>query len=167
MSEEYDGDNPTQDPRFSLVQCDKLKKLPACDSCFSGLKRRYEWKHNTGNEYDSENCPPLPKFCFKRRDFGRIPAGMPKLSKLGRTAISPFVAFTRILQLRNAVKDAECGQTSTTGTNFSISTATMRGKEFFVPQTDSEFCESYNTTLPRDDITHRHRLFFMGNNSDV
>ena len=87
---------------------------------------------------------------------------MPKLSKLGRTAISPFVAYTRILQLRNPVKDAECGQSATTGTNFSLSTTAVRGKEFFVPQTDAEFCGSYKTTLPRDDITHRHRLFFMG-----
>ena len=88
---------------------------------------------------------------------------MPKLSKLGRTAISPFVAYTRILQLRNPVKEAECGQSSTTGNNFSLSTSTLKGKEFFVPQTDVEFCDSYTTTLPRDDISHRHRLFFMGN----
>ena len=115
-----------------------------------------------GNDYTSEDCPALPKFCFKRRDFGRIPADMPKLSKLGRTAISPFVAYTRILQLHNPVKGAECGQSSTTGTKFSLSTSTLNGKEFFVPQTDGEFCNSYTTTLPRDDISHRHRLFFMG-----
>ena len=163
VREEYNGDNPTQDARFSLVQSGKLKKLPACAGCFNALKRRYEWRCDTGNEYESEYCPPLPKFCFKRRDFGRIPAGMPKLSKLGRTAISPFVAYTRILQLRNPVKDAECGQSATTGTNFSLSTTALRGKEFFIPQTDGEFCGSYKTTLPRDDITHRHRLFFMGN----
>ena len=97
VSEIYKGENPTQDPCFSLVQSDEVKKLPACDACFSALKRRYEWKHRTGNEYESENGPVLHKFCFKRRDFGRIPADMPKLSKLGRTAISPFVAYTRIL----------------------------------------------------------------------
>ena len=91
---------------------------------------------------------------------------MPKLSKLGRTAISPFVAFTRILQLRNPVKDAECGQTSTTGNSFSISTTALKGKEFFIPQTDGEFCSSFKNTLPRDDITHRHRLFFMGNEKE-
>ena len=33
VSEEYDGDNPTQDPRFSLVQAEKLKKLPSCEKC--------------------------------------------------------------------------------------------------------------------------------------
>ena len=49
VSEEYDGENPTQDPRFSLVKSDKLKKLPTCDNCFTSLKRRYEWKCNTGN----------------------------------------------------------------------------------------------------------------------
>ena len=65
VSEEYDGENPTQDARFSLVQSGKLKKLPACEKCFNGLKRRYEWRCDTGNEYESENCPPLPKFCFK------------------------------------------------------------------------------------------------------
>ena len=133
VKEDYDGVNPTQDPRFSLVESDELKQLPACDTCFAALKRRYEWKRDTGSDYDSENCPVLHKFCFKRRDFGRIPADMPKLSKLGRTAISPFVAYTRILQLRNPVKEAESGQSSTTGTNFSLSTSTLKGKEFFVP----------------------------------
>ena len=28
---------------------------------------------------------------------------------------------------------------------------------------DSEFCESYKTSLPRDDVASRLRLFFMGN----
>ena len=61
------------------------------------------------------------------------------------------------------MKDADCGQSSTTGTNFSLSTSTLKGKEFFIPQTDGEFCDSYTTTLPRDDIGNRHRIFFMGN----
>ena len=42
VSEEYDGENATQDPAFSLVQSGQLKKLPACDKCFTALKRRYE-----------------------------------------------------------------------------------------------------------------------------
>ena len=67
VSDKYDGENPTQDPRFSLVKSDKLKKLPTCDNCFTSLKRRYEWKCDTGNEYESEKCPALHKFCFKRR----------------------------------------------------------------------------------------------------
>ena len=64
---------------------------------------------NSNCDTDSDNCPPLPKFCFKERDFGRIPAEMPALTKVGRTAISPFVAFVRILQLRNPIKGVDSG----------------------------------------------------------
>ena len=88
---------------------------------------------------------------------------LPVLGRVGRTAISPFVAFTRILQLRNPVKDAACGQQATSGTNSSIATDTMKGKEFFIAADDGEFCESYKTSLPRDDVASRLRLFFMGN----
>ena len=38
VSEEYDGENPTQDPRFSLLNSGKLRKLPACNTCFFRLK---------------------------------------------------------------------------------------------------------------------------------
>ena len=59
---------------------------------------------------------------------------MPALTKVGRTAISPFVAFTRILQLRNPIKGVDSGQQATSGVNFSIGTDTVKGKEFFVPR---------------------------------
>ena len=160
---DYDGKDPTQDPRFSLVSSGEVKKLPACDGCFDALKQRHSFVEDNGGDDESDNCPPLPKFCFKERDFGRIPVDMPVLGRVGRTAISPFVAFTRILQLRNPVKDAECGQQATTGTNFSIGTDTTKGKEFFIAANDDEFCESYKTSLPRDDVASRLRLFFMGN----
>ena len=137
-------------------------KLPACDSCHTALKKRFDWiSHSTGGT-DSGKCPPLPKFCFKERDFGRIPAEMPSLSKIGRTAISPFVAFIRILQLRNPIKNVDSGQQATSGVNFSIGTDTVQGKEFFVPMDDIEFCKSYATSLPREDVANKHRIFFMG-----
>ena len=117
---------------------------------------------NSNCDTDSDNCPPLPKFCFKERDFGRIPATMPALTKIGRTAISPFVAFVRILQLRNPTKDVDSGQQATSGVNFSIGTDTVKGKEFYVPLDDIEFCKSYATSLPREDVASKHRVFFMG-----
>ena len=140
-----------------------FNKLPACDACFDALKQRHSFVVNNERDEESEKCPPLPKFSIKERDFGRIPVDLPVLGRVGRTAISPLVAFTRILQLRNPVKDAEFGQQATSGTNFSISTDTIKGKEFFVAMNDDEFCESYKTSLPRDDVASRLRLFFMGN----
>ena len=88
---------------------------------------------------------------------------MPKLTKIGRTSISPFVAFIRILQLRNTIKDVDCGQQATSGVNFSIATDTAKGKEFYVPADDIDFCKSYVTSLPREDVASKHRIFFMGN----
>ena len=87
---------------------------------------------------------------------------MPVLTKVGRTAISPFVAFVRILQLRNPIKGVDSGQQATSGMNFSIGTETAKGKEFFVPLDDVEFCKSYATSLPREDVASKHRIFFMG-----
>ena len=87
---------------------------------------------------------------------------MPALTKIGRTAISPFVAFVRILQLRNPIKDVNSGQQATSGVNFSIGTDTVKGKEFFVPLDAVEFCKSYATSLPREDVASKHRIFFMG-----
>ena len=113
-------------------------------------------------DVDSDKCPPLPKFCFKERDFGRIPAEMPALTKIGRTAISPFVAFVRILQLRNPIEGVDSGQQATSGANFSIGTDAVKAKEFFVPEDDVDFCKSYVTSLPRDDVASKHRIFFMG-----
>ena len=87
---------------------------------------------------------------------------MPALTKVGRTATSPFVAFIRILQLRNPIKGVDSGQQATSGVNFSIGTDTMKGKEFFVPMDDVEFCKSYVTSLPREDVASKHRIFSMG-----
>ena len=41
----------------------------------------------------------LKRLSLKRCDLGRIPRSLGKLSKSGRTAISPFVAYTIIRQL--------------------------------------------------------------------
>ena len=154
--------DPTQDPLFSLCSSGSPTKLPACGNCHTALKKRYGWLLHSTDGTDSDNCPPLPKFCFKERDFGRIPAEMPKLTKIGRTSISPFVAFIRILQLRNTIKDVDCGQKATSGVNFSIGTDTVKGKEFYVPMDDIDFCKSYVTSLPRDDVASKHRIFFYG-----
>ena len=159
----YTGSDPTQDPIFSLCTSGVPNKLPACDECCASLKKRFHYLYTSMGDPESEKCPPLPKFCFKERDFGRIPAELPKLQRVGRTAISPFVAFIRILQLRNPVKGADSGQQATSGVNYSIGTETVKGKEFFVPQDDVDFCKSYRTSLPRDDVASKHRIFFMGN----
>ena len=72
-------------------------KLPACESCFSLLKRRNVWAaKNQDIKLENNSGPELPDFAFKNRDFGRIPAGLPKLNRVGRSAISPLTAFTRI-----------------------------------------------------------------------
>ena len=88
---------------------------------------------------------------------------MPGLTKIGRTSISPFVAFIRILQLRNPIKGVDCGQQATSGVNFRIGTDTIRAKEVFVPVEDVDFGKSYETSLPREDVASKHRIFFMGN----
>ena len=44
-----------------------------------------------------------------------------------------------------------------------VYTDIMKGKEFFITANDDEFCKSYKTSLPRDDVASRLRLFFMGN----
>ena len=87
---------------------------------------------------------------------------MPALTKIGRTAISPFVAFVRTLRLRNPIKDVNSGQQATSIVNFSIGADTVEGKEFFVPLDAVEFCKSYATSLPREDVASKHRIFFMG-----
>ena len=87
---------------------------------------------------------------------------MPSLTKIGRTAISPFVAFVRILQLRNPIKDVDSGQQATTGMNYSIGTDTVKGKQFYIPLDNIDFCKSYATSLPREDVASKHRIFFMG-----
>ena len=158
----YDGLDPTQDPLFSLCSSGVPRKLPSCDDCFTCLRKRFQYLVDCTGTVASENCPPLPKFCFKERDFGRIPAEMPALTKVGRTAISPFVAFIRILQLRNPIKGVDSGQQATSGVSFSIGTDTVKGKEFFVPMDDVEFCKSYTTSLPREDVASKHRIFFLG-----
>ena len=71
---------------------------------------------------------------------------MPSLTKIGRTAISPFVAFVRILQLRNPIKDVDSGQQATSGMNYSIGTDTVKGKEFYIPLDNIDFVNP--TQLP-------------------
>ena len=67
---DYVGKDPTQDPRFSLVSSGDIGQLPACDDCYHALKKRHSFIIDNGGDDDSDKCPPLPKFCFKERDFG-------------------------------------------------------------------------------------------------
>ena len=68
---------------YSLIKEGKLTKLPACDTCFTKLKRRNTWatKH-PDIKLDNNSGPSLPDFAFKNRDFGRIPDALSKLIKL-------------------------------------------------------------------------------------
>ena len=78
-------------------------KLSACKTCFELLESRNKWaaKH-PDLKLDDNLGPKLPDFAFKNRDFGRTPKGLPKLNVVGRYAITPFTAFTRIRQVRNS-----------------------------------------------------------------
>ena len=40
---------------------------------------------------------------------------------------------------------------------------TVKGKEFYVPMDDIDFCKSYVTSLPREDVASKHRIFLIGN----
>ena len=84
------------------------------------------------------------------------------MTKIGRTAISPFVAFVRILQLRNPIKDVDSGQQAISGMNFSIGTDSVNGKEFYIPLDNIDFCKSYATSLPREDVASKCRIFSLG-----
>ena len=97
------------------------------------------------------------------RDFGRIPKGLPKLNAVGRSAIAPFTAFTRIRQVRNSSGIPGAAQSKSVGHSLSRESNEMSAKDFFIPLTDEEFSKSFQTELPRDDIASLHRLFFMGN----
>ena len=151
--------------KFSLVKNGKVTKLPSCSDCANKLNRRSKWAvTHSAEKLDPNVGPPLPDFAFKLRDFGRIPEGLPELNAIDRTAIAPFTPFTRILQLRNSSGVEGGAQSATTGTSLSRESHEVRGKEFFIPLTDDEFCDSFQTTLPRTDMSHLHRIYFMGNN---
>ena len=82
---------------YSLAKDGKLMKLPACEPCFSLLKRRNKWATNNQDiMLENNSGPTLPDFAFKNRDFGRIPDGLSTLNQVGRTSIAPFTAFTRV-----------------------------------------------------------------------
>ena len=72
-------------------------KLPACESCFSDLKKRNKWAtKNQDIKLENNSGPSLPDFAFKNRDFGRIPDGLSSLNQVGRTSFGPFTAFMRV-----------------------------------------------------------------------
>lgn len=100
------------------------------------------------------------------RDFGWIPECLPQLNHVERTAIAPFVAFTKVTQLRTPSQFYDSSQSSMTGTGFSVPTEELNGKEFIIPLQNNEFVESFTRELPRDDVASRHRIYFMGNLSN-
>ena len=151
--------------RIPLVKNGELTKLPCCKDCHHKLKLANE-RNKTGEAERDDKFSLLPHFAFKVRDFGRIPSEMPKLSTIGRTAISPFVAFTKVTQLRSSSNLPASAQYSTTGSGFSVPTEEISGKEFVIPLSNNEFVQSFSRELPRDDVASRHRIYFMGNLSN-
>ena len=174
----------------SLIKNGKLNKLPACDTCFENLSRAHKFlqDHRTSLENSSQTSSSdnssntsslttdrpkndpwskaiemLKPLSFKRCDLGRIPESLPKLNSCGRTAISPFTAFTKITQLRSSKHLPGSAQSSTSGSKFSIPSKAIAGKEFFIPLSHDEFVKPHRTKLPREDVALRHRIFFLGN----
>ena len=150
------NENKGMDP--SLIKNGKLSKLPACDTCFENLKRAHNFllEHQTSSDNStdtssSENSSNsssvtssregdnpwikalqmLKPLSFKHCDLGRIPKTMPKLNSCERTAIAPFVAFTKIKQLRSSKHLPGSAQSSTSGSKFSIPSKAVAEKEFF------------------------------------
>ena len=173
-----------------LIKNGKLSKLPSCEICFDNLRRAHKFllKHNKcqGNSSDvsfsdtssttfsttsemerddvwTKAIKMLKPLSFKRCDVGRIPKSLRNLNSCGRTAIAPFVAFTKVKQLRSSVHLPGSGQSSTSGSKFSVPSERIIGKEFYIPLTNNEFIKSYRKKLPRSDVAVRHRIFFLGN----
>ena len=160
----YSKQTDSAEENYSLVKEGKLTKLPSCETCFQLLEIRNKWaaKH-PDIKLDNNLGPKLPDFAFKNRDFGRIPKGLPKLNAVGRSAIAPFTAFTRIRQVRNSSGIPGAAQSKSVGHSLSRESNEISGKDFFVPLTDEEFSKSFQSELPRDDIAALHRIFFIGN----
>ena len=100
--EDPDPDN-AMEKSCCLIKDGKLLSLPACDECFDRLKKADKFlKENAEKPGEcalsvwETAVGMLKRLCFKRCDLGRIPKSLPKLSSCGRTAISPFVAYTII-----------------------------------------------------------------------
>ena len=173
-----------------LIKNGRLTKLPACDTCFENLVRAEKFllqnqpssenpsdtnfPENSSNsssltsDSESEDILPvalkmLKPLSFKRCDLGRIPEILGKLNDCGRTAIAPFVAFTKIKQLRSSKHLPGSAQSSTSGSKFSIPSKSVSGKEFFIPLSHDEFIKSHRRILPRKDVAVRNRIFFLGN----
>ena len=108
----------------------------------------------------------LKRLCFKRCDLGRIPKSLPKLSSCGRTAISPFVAYTIIRQLRCSQYLPGSAQHCSKGSTFSIPTDEVVGKDFVIPLLHDDFINTFQKELPRENIAERHRVLFLGDNND-
>ena len=168
-----------------LIKDGRLSKLPACDDCFDRLKKAYkhlrEEKPSTetpasvhsnsdsnGREKSklNEAIGMLKRLSFKRCDLGRIPKSLLKLCNSGRTAIAPFTAYTIIRQLRSSKHLPGSAQHSTKGSKFSIPSEGVSGKEFVIPLTHEDFINSFQRQLPRENVAERHRVLFLGNNSD-
>ena len=174
----------------SFIKNGKLSKLPACDTCFENLKRAHKFllEHktlplNSSSSSSSENSSNtfsstsnsgrdnswskavqmLKPLSFKRCDVGRIPKSLIKLNSCERTAIAPFVAFTKIKQLRSSKHLPGSAQSSTSGSKFSIPSKAIAGKDFYIPLSHDEFIKSHRKKLPRDDVAVRNRIFFLGN----
>ena len=88
------------------------------------------------------------------------------MSNAGRTAIAPFVAYTIIRQLRSSKHLPGSAQHATKGSKFSIPSEGVGGKEFVIPLLHDEFINSFQRNLPREGVAERHRVFFIGNNTD-
>ena len=153
-----------------LIRDWKLSRLPACDECFDRLRKADKFlKENLKKSNDrglsewDKAVGMLKRLCFKRCDLGRIPKSLPKLSSCGRTAISPFVAYTIIRQLRCSRYLKGSAQHSSKGSKFSIPTDEVAGKDFVIPLLHDEFINSFQKDLPRDNIAERHRVLFLGN----
>ena len=182
-------ENPNQDNALEksccLIKDGKLLKLPACDDCFDRLKKADKFlKDETESVNTTASCEHSSEFddkrlsvretaikmlktlCFKRCDLGRIPKSVPKLSNCGRTAISPFVAYTIIRQLRSSRHLPDSAQHATKGSKFSIPSEEVAGKEFIIPLLHDEFINSFQKHLPREDVATRHRVLFLGNDKD-
>ena len=167
----------------SFIKNGKLSKLPACDTCFENLKRAHKFllEHktlplNSSSSSSSENSSNtfsstsnsgrdnswskavqmLKPLSFKRCDVGRIPKSLIKLNSCERTAIAPFVAFTKIKQLRSSKHLPGSAQSSTSGFKFSIPSKAIARKDFFIPLSHDEFIKSHRKKLPRDDVAVRN-----------
>ena len=147
-------DNPLENG-CCLIKDGKFMKLPVCQECYDRMKKasnylkEFEeiWDELSENEQQSvreKAIGMLKRLSLKRCDLGRIPQSLGKLSNSGRTAISPFTAYTIIRQLHSSKHLPDSSQHSTKGSKFSVPTDEIGSKEFCIPLSHEEFVNSYN-----------------------